>query len=138
MTKFPAIVVLMLMTMVGCKSTQPSDLTGIWMMEDESRPNLPPDLQKASAKIVLNANGTFIVSDVPGLFEFQGHPMGLESGRGAWRLVSGEGTVQLNFQTIEHWNDGLPYGTQLFVSRNSLSYYLGDPDEGRRISFERR
>ena len=64
--------------------------------------------------------------------------MGSESGRGAWRLVSGEGRVQLNFQTIEHWNDSLPYGTQLFVSRNSLSYSLGDPDEERRISFERR
>jgi hypothetical protein len=139
MGKFPAIVILALIAMVGCKGLQPNDLAGTWLIHNASRSNLPPALQEAPAKIVLNANGTFVAYEVPGLFEFEGHPMRLESGRGAWRLVSGDGglRVRLNFQAIEDWKDGVPYGTQLVVSRNSLSYYLGDPDEGREISFER-
>lgn len=129
----------MLIALVGCKNVEPGDLAGTWMLEDASRQVLPPELQKAPAKIVLNANGTFVASAIPGLFEFPGHPMQLEAGRGVWQLVSREGErhVQLNFQVIENWKDGLPYGTQLFVSKGSLVYFLGDPDEQRGVAFQK-
>jgi len=129
----------MLLALVSCKNIQPGDLAGTWMLEDASRQVLPPELQKAPAKIVLNTNGTFVASAMPRLFEFPGHPMRLEAGRGVWQLVSREGEqhVQLNFQVIENWKDGLPYGAQLFVSRNSLVYFLGDPDEQRGVAFQK-
>lgn len=127
--------------MLGCKSVQPSDIAGTWVMKDDSRRVLPTELRKASGKIVLDANGTFVASDVPGLFYFpEHHAAQLESGTGAWKLVSREGKqqVQLDFQTIADWKDALPYGTQLDVSKGSLYYFFGDADEGRRVSFEKR
>jgi hypothetical protein len=78
---------------------------------------------------------------MPGLFYFPGrHAARLESGSGTWKLVSHEGKqqVQLNFQVITEWKEALPYGTQLDVSSGSLSYFLGDADEGRRVAFEKK
>jgi hypothetical protein len=129
-----------LLGMLGCKGVQPSDLAGTWVMKDDARRVLPAELRKASGKIVLDANGTFVASDMPGLFYFPGrHAAQLESGTGVWKLVSREGKqqLQLDFKTIAGWKDSLPYGTQLDVSRGSLFYFFGDADEGRRISFEK-
>jgi hypothetical protein len=78
---------------------------------------------------------------MPGLFYFPGrHAAQLESGSGAWKLVSHDGKqqVQLDFQVIAGWKDVLPYGTQLEVSRGSLFYFLGDADEGRRVAFDKK
>jgi hypothetical protein len=127
--------------MSGCKGVQPRDLAGTWVIKDASRKSLPPELQNASARIVLDANGTFVASDMPGLFYFPGrHAAQLESGSGAWKLVSHDGKqqVQLDFQVIAGWKDVLPYGTQLEVSRGSLFYFLGDADEGRRVAFDKK
>lgn len=129
------------LVMLGCRSVQPSDLAGTWMLKDESRKALPNELQKASAKIVLDANGTFVASDIPGLLYSPGrHAAQLENGSGAWKLVSREGKqqIQLDFQVIAGWKDALPYGTQLDVSRGRLFYFFGDADQGRRVAFERR
>ncbi len=136
----------LLFGMLGCKSVQPSALTGTWVMTDASRQVLPTELQKAPAKIVVDVNGTFVASDMPGLFYFPGRRTArLESGSGVWKLVSREGRqqVQLDFHAIADWKEtDLPYGTQLDVSRGfsavSLYYFLGDADEGRRVEFERK
>jgi hypothetical protein len=139
--RFLVIVLLFLFGMLGCRSVQPSDLSGTWVMKDTSRRVLPTGLQKASAKIVLDANGTFVASDVPGLFYFSGrHAAQLDSGNGVWKLISREGKqqLQLDFQAIAGWKDALPYGIQLDVSRGSLFYFMGDADEGRRVSFEKK
>ena len=114
-------------------------------MTDASRQVLPSELQKASARIVLDPNGTFAMSDMPGLFFFPGHrDVRLESGSGVWRLVSREGMqeVQFEFHAITAWKQSeLPYGAQLDVSRGwsalSLYYFFGDADEGRRIEFKK-
>lgn len=115
-------------------------------MNDASRQVLPAGLQKASAKIVLNQNGTFVASDMPALFFFpERRDARLESGTGTWKLGSSEGRqqVQLEFHEIADWKkDELPYGTQLGISRGwsalSLYYFFGDADEGRRIEFEKK
>jgi hypothetical protein len=148
MSRFLQLTMLMVLFfgMLGCKTVRSSDLTGTWLMEDSSRQILPPELQKASAKIVVDANGTFVAFDMPGLFYFPGHRAArLESGSGVWKLVSREGKqqIQLDFHAIADWNKtDLPYGTQLDVSRGwsaaSLFYFLGDADEGRRIEFQRK
>lgn len=127
--------------MLGCKTVQSSDVMGTWTLKDASRKSLPAELRNASAKLVLEANGTFIASDMPGLFYFPGrHPARLESGSGVWKLLSHDGNqqVQLDFKAISDWKDALPYGTQLVVSKGSLFYFMGDPDEGRKIAFEKK
>jgi hypothetical protein len=141
MLRFLPIALLLFFGMLGCKSVQSSDLTGTWVIKDASRKVLPTGLRKASARIVLDANGTFVASDMPGLFYSPGrHAAQLETGSGAWKLVSREGKqqVQLDFRVIAGWKDALPYGTQLDVSRGSLFYFFGDADEGRRVAFERK
>lgn len=141
MERFLPIVLLFVLGMLGCRNVQPGDLSGTWVMKDMSRSVLPLELQKASAKIVLGGNGTFIASDVPGLFYVPGrHAAELNSGTGVWRLVSREGKqqVQLDFQAIADWKDALPYGTQLDLSGGALFYFLGDADEGRRVAFEKK
>ena len=136
---------LLFFAMLGCKTVQSNDLAGTWIMKDSSRQVLPPELQKASPKIVVDVNGTFVVSDMPGLFYFPGRRAArLESGNGVWKLVSREGKqqVQLDFRVIANWKEAnFPYGTQLDVTRGwsavTLFYFLGDADEGRRIDFEK-
>ena len=137
---------LFLFGMLGCKSLQPTDLPGTWVMNDASRRVLPTALQKASARIVLDPKGTFVASDMPGLFYFPGRrDARLESGSGTWKLISSEGRqqLQLEFREIADWKKNkLPYETQLDVSRGwsslGLYYFIGDPDEGARIEFEKQ
>ena len=103
MLKFLPVGLLVFFGILGCKNVQPSDLAGTWAIKDGSRKSLPAELQNASAKIVLDTNGTFVASDMPGLFYFPGrHAARLESGSGTWKIVSRDGKqqVQLNFQVI--------------------------------------
>ena len=139
--KFLPIVLLLFLGVLGCNNVKPGDLTGTWVMTEASRQVLPSELQKAAATIILDANGTFVASEMPGLFYVPSRRAAqLERGRGVWKLVSREGKqqVQIDFQEIRGWEDHLPYGTQLEVSRGSLFYFFGDADEGRRVAFERR
>jgi hypothetical protein len=116
------------------------------VMTDASRQILPDGLRNASAKIVLNPDGSFLASEMPGLFYVPGgRGIRLESGSGGWKLVSREGgqQVQLNFYAITDWSKTeLPYGTQLDVSKGwslaKLFYFVGDADEGQRIEFEKK
>ena len=127
--------------MPGSTSVGPSDLPGTWVIKAASRRVLPAELQRAAATLTLEGNGTFVASDLPGLFYVPGrHAVQLESGSGVWKLVSrdGERQLQLDFQTITGWKDALPYGTHLNASRGSLFYFLGDPDERRNVSFEKK
>jgi len=59
-----------LLGMMSCKGVQPGDLAGTWVLKDDARRVLPAELRKASGKIVLDANGTFVAFDMPGLFYF--------------------------------------------------------------------
>ena len=114
-------------------------------MTDASRQVLPGSMRQTSAKIVLDTNGTFVASNMPGLFFFPEHrDARLESGSGNWKLVTHDGDQQLEleFYEIADWKKNkLPYGTQLNIARGwsslSLYYFFGDADEGRRIEFEK-
>lgn len=115
-------------------------------MKDSSRQVLSEGLRKASAKILLNPDGTFVASEMPGLFESPGQrDIRLEGGSGSWKLVVSDGRqeLQLDFYAIANWRGSkLPYGTHLDVSRNwgeaSLFYFVGDADEARRIEFDKK
>ncbi|MGH9411824.1 MAG: hypothetical protein ACRD1V_20500 [Vicinamibacterales bacterium] len=123
---------------------RPSDVSGTWTLTEGSRQVLPDGLQKASASLVLKPDGTFVASEMPGLFFFPGlRDMQAESGTGMWRLRIDEGTqVQLVFRAITGWDKSrLPFGGHVGVSQGwsglSLYYFIGDADEGKRVSFER-
>lgn len=64
--RFASIATLLSLGMLGCKVVNPSDVTGTWVVTNESRQRLLPGSQrKATAKMVLEANGTFAASAVP-------------------------------------------------------------------------
>jgi hypothetical protein len=137
---------LLILGTFGCRSVRPADVPGTWVIGDASRSSLPAALQRTSARIVFDSNGTFTALEMPALFEFPGRrPARLESGSGKWTVVSSEGEqrVRLEFLEIAGWDkNGLPYGTELRVSMHSspiqLYYFVGDPDEGKRVAFEKR
>ena len=134
--------------MLSCKSAEvtPDKLAGTWVMSDSSREYLPPPLPKASARIILNLNGTFIASDLPldGLLHDDPKLVKLVAGSGEWRIVSLDGRreVQIDFHVATQGIDQTPYGMQLYVSKSltpmGLFYFLGDPDQGQRLDFEKR
>ncbi len=133
--------------MPGCKSYDTSDVTGTWVVTTESRQRfLSAAQQKASAKIVLETNQRFIASEVPEdlLYGTTEAGAGLVTGSGVWKLASHEGRqqVQLEFRAITVGQRGsVPCGAQLDISRGwsavSLYYFQGDPDQVRRIEFEK-
>ena len=140
MVRLIPIVFLLFSGSLGCSNVNPSDLAGTWTIDDESRRYLPPEVQKASSKVVLDANGTFVASDMPGMFLVHPGLVRVESGRGVWKLVSTNGAqqIQLNFHEISDQKETkVPYGTQINVSSGILAttlfYFLGGPDEGRRV-----
>lgn len=143
--------IVVLVAMLGCKSIKPADVTGTWVITDQSRQSLPSDLQKALAKIVVNADGSFVASELPE--ELQPTPpydmkarVRLDSGSGVWKLASWEGSehLQLEFRMLTSGNENrhVSYGFPLTVSSRwsvvTVHYFLGDPDESRRIEFERK
>jgi hypothetical protein len=151
MLRFLPIAIFLLFGMLGCKSVQPNELAGTWVMKDTSRQVLPTELQKASAKLVLDGNGTFSASELPEElppappYDMKQRRVRLDTGTGVWKLVSREGKqqMQLNFHTMAGSKEGdVPYGTQMNVATGwsavSLYYFLGDADEGRRVSFEKK
>ena len=136
MLKCLPVILLMCIGTLACKTSGIRDLEGTWRITNESLEILAPELRNATAKILLDANGTFAASGMPALFYFPGlRSAQLESGSGTWRLVTvdGQQKVELDFDSIAGWNDGLPFGTQLNISSGSLYYFLADPDEGRRV-----
>jgi hypothetical protein len=145
MFRFLAIALLM-SGLLGCRSVKPNNVAGTWTMTESSREILPAEVRQNSAKIVLEANGTFVASDLPGIFDFPPARPRLDGGSGVWKIVSREGKqqVQLDFQVIPSGRvaTNLPFSTQMEVSDSRsgvrLYYFLGDPDEALRVEFERK
>ena len=145
-----SIAMLLCVGLLSCKIAKPADVAGMWVVASQSRQRfLPASQWSAAAKIILNANGSFVASEVPEDLLY-GPPEAadrLVTGSGVWKLVSNEGRqqVQLQFNTITAGQRGnVPYGTMLNVSTRSGStvglYYFqgGDADQGRRVEFEKK
>jgi hypothetical protein len=149
MLRFLPIAMLLCFGLLGCKSAKPSDITGTWVVTDQSRQRfLPVAQQKATARIVLDANGTFVASEIPEDLLYGPPEVSdrLVTGNGVWKLVSRDGRkqVQLQFNAILAGQRGnVPYSTMLNISRGwsetNLFYFQGgDADQGRRIEFEKK
>ena len=135
------IVLLLALLVLGCKGVPRRYVVGTWAIRADSRGELPPGLSSGSGIFTFNRNGTFTALQIPGLFYSQNlRPMRLESGSGNWRVVN-QGSrqfVQLDFHKIENWKNPLPFGTQLEISSKKLIYFIGDPDDGRVVVFEKQ
>jgi hypothetical protein len=145
MSKFVLIVILMFLGLSGCKSVKPEQLTGTWLITNDSLKNVPIELRKNSARIVLNADGSFTAFDLPSEFHFSPDGHGPGGGKGDWKLAWQEGRLRVQLVFHEITNKGIPgpFGMPLEISRGwssieSLYYFWGDPDSGRRVEFERK
>ena len=141
--------ILLCFGLLGCKNATPDDIKGTWIVTNQSRQRfLRAAQQKAEAKLVLDANGTFVASEIPEDLLYGPPEVAdlLVTGTGVWKLISREGgqQIQLEFNAIFAGQRGkVPYGTMLNVSRRgastSLFYFQGgDADQGRRIEFEKK
>jgi len=150
--RFPSVIgALLVIGLVACKGVRATDLTGTWVIKDESRANLPPEFRRALAKLVVSADGTFAASELPQPM----HPsrrhhvtpqMRLTSGDGVWKLRSSNGgqELQLEFQYLvslagkRRTSSGFIFAVSRGWSAPSLYYDLDDPDEAIRAVFVRQ
>ena len=130
----PLVAILLSVGLWGCTRVNSADLAGTWVLStpSPSRMHLDPD-KKVS--IVLDKTGTFVALNLPGFLDVD-----TTSGNGRWRLVasSGKQQVQLDFANITGWGGALPYGAQLQVTGNGLYYFIGDPDEAKRVLLQKQ
>ena len=140
--KIAATFFLLALGVSGCRGVQPGDFVGTWVLSDESRKLLPADFRQASGRVVVSADGTFVAEDLPEqlppVFPDVNSQVRLDSGGGKWKLAAWEGAehLQLEFRngTFSKGESHETYGFPLTVSRGwssiTLSYALGDPDQG--------
>ena len=128
------LLVLAVLFLIGCSQTK-TTVVGTWVMSESSRQYVPAQLKASTPKLVINSDGSFSASNLPGAFHSSFEIIS-NSGQGKWERITDEGRdeVQLNF-------DG-DYGTQVYVSNSwggpTLFYFLDDPDEGLRIELKKQ
>jgi hypothetical protein len=135
----------MFLGLSGCKSVKSEDVVGTWLITNESRENVPVELRKNTARIVLNTDGSFTAAELVDKFYFSADGYGPGGGNGVWKLVSQEGRQQVQLDFHEITNKGLrgTFSMPLEISRGwssieNLYYFQGDPDLGRRVEFKRK
>src|SRR5687767_8359085 len=126
------VLALVLSGALSCSRVERADIVGTWVMTDASRRRLPTDAQKARTELVLQADGSFVATDLPGLFSSEERDAGkLVSGTGVWKLEARGGQqLQLDFLTHKEPTNPTPIVTLLRVSGGTLFYFVGDPDDG--------
>jgi hypothetical protein len=86
-----------------------------------------------SPRLVFRADGRFAATDLPGAFHGTVGVVDQNSGVGNWKFITKDGRqqIQLSF-------DG-DYGTQFEIANDGgvwkLRYFLGDPEEHRRLEY---
>lgn len=148
MSRFISIA-LLLAALTGCSKLVESDFEGEWTLRESSRDNLPTTAANASPELSLLVDRTFSISDAP-MTLYMGADVAptaktwLLSGSGTWRLTANEGheIIELSFKSIR---DGLggrfpfqTYSIPLQAGKQEIYYFEGDPDNYKRIVFERK
>jgi hypothetical protein len=137
-----------LVGLLGCKTVQRTDVVGTWVVTDQARNQLPPEVQQAFGTLVVNADGTFDARQLPEQLQptnAKAH-IRLDSGGGTWVLQHEDAgqQLELEFHKFESGDadSGGPYGFPLDISRRwstwELYYFLGDPDNAPRVALARR
>jgi|SRR5579864_8741784 len=147
MLRLVAVFLISTLGMFGCKTPQPADVVGTWMITDEARHGLPPEMQKASGALVVSRDWTFEAKELPEELDVDGKAeRRLNSGNGTWVLAHFDGGQQLDLEfhsfSSGKLDDRGPYGFPVEISwgwsARELYYFLGDPDQGRRVTLARR
>ena len=141
------------LTLSGCEELQTSEVVGTWVMKEQSRKWLPPEIEKSLGRITVLADGSFIVYELPEKRYFNPgksyvREWRITSGSGTWKILSISGIQHLhlgfNKFTFDNADDqDVSYGCPLEISKKwskvvGLHYYLGDPDIAwERIEFEK-
>ncbi|HEY1209622.1 MAG TPA: hypothetical protein VGE85_09655 [Terracidiphilus sp.] len=135
--------ILLLFGVTGCRKVTPTDLAGTWTITEDSRTILSASTRNASPKIVLWPNGQFVANDLP-VFTIPPEQEKVGNGRGEWKIISEHGRQQLLLifsernGVTQQGGYGYPLDFDIGYSTLGLYYYLGDPDEGRRITLIKR
>ena len=124
-------------------------IEGTYQLDDSSAGAVKEaGYEKVDATLRILGDGTFTVTDVPDWWNrFGNHHEGYDSGRGAWNLSEEQGTwrLRLDFESRREFHstpaeDGL--STSITISGKHppfvLWFYIGDPDSGRVMVFERQ
>ena len=136
------IVVCVILLIVGCGPKRwTSDLfEGTWRVEVN---NLNAT---AGATLTLSRDGKFTATSVPATFLGIADGKQVLSGAGTWSIIQLDSAydkrLQFTFTKVEGINlQNLPWGAQLLVQGSNktpqLFYYVGDPDDGRKVVFRR-
>jgi len=144
------IIIALLLTMTGCNAPiDAHDVAGTWVMKEESRKWLPPEIEKSMGKITMLADGTFAVYELPqnGYFDSGEYvdKWRTLSGSGKWKLLLNSGLqlyLWFNKISVENADDqdvseGFQFG--ILERRSTIYiYYYYDPTTGpERIEFEK-
>ena len=125
--------VVVVLASLGCRPSAKPE--GTWVMAASSSRYLPAQMKDVTPRLVVKSDGSFSASNLPGAFHYSTDIVS-NTGRGRWnrRTEEGRDLVQLIF-------DG-SYGTQLEFSDSwggpTLTYFLGDPDQGHRIELKKQ
>jgi len=137
--------ILLLLGSVGCsgKVVTVDDLAGTWVMTKESKEMLPV-ARRGSGKLSLRSDGEFVAQELPAeLVDVESTPT--VSGTGTWQIrkVDGSAALLLTFNafTSPGGQQTVPFRTLVFIDNDwgkpAPYFFLGDPDQGGRINFER-
>jgi hypothetical protein len=140
---------LSMVAMLGCGPVAEEDLIGTWRVTDSSREYLPEEVRAATATVVLAANGTFTVLELP--TSVPGDPGSqraeLLTGHGEWSVLPLSGSNDLLDLAFEYFESSEGYesvsqsGCSLTIRRGfrslDLAYAFGDPDVVPHIVYAR-
>jgi len=153
MRKFFPIMILLL-TMTGCNApiaVETSEVVGTWVMREESREYLPPEVEESTGKITISADGTFVAHELPERKRYWGSRGHMDrwmavSGSGNWEFIyiSGLQYVHLGFnkRSVDNADEqdvsyGFPINIKRWRSTIDMYYNLSDPDLWERVYFEK-
>jgi hypothetical protein len=123
------------------------DIPGTWTISEDSRQRLAPEFQKAAGTFVFRSDKTFAATEVPAeIFYGTAEKPRLITGTGTWDLSGSNGAqnIYLSLKTAEPPppirlpGDSFLLYTERKDSKVTVFYFLGDPDLGRKVIFEKR
>lgn len=140
------LVLAVLVMSLGCSRAAPTNsvVAGEWVLDEASRYRLPIDIRSIEPHLLLQVDGRFVATSLPGGMVFLGtHPrLTVVSGEGFWEIgtFGGDHRLLLKFRAITGIGAVESTTALDIASRDAamrLWWWVGDPDAGARIDFKR-
>jgi hypothetical protein len=119
------------------KKPKAADLIGTWAIDPEATTYRPARSHAGTSFLHLNADGTFIWSNVPAMYDLDELRAG---GSGRWSIEPRQSwwAVQLSWQTTGRQRLTEELMVRSDTGPHMLNKIIGDPDEGEAIVLSRR